>query len=118
MALNTAGPLFGRIVKVVFPGPILAGHMATVAECISIHIHFATVRFMTILTYDPGFIHLALKEGGVHIYLILNLSIREIEILVKQGGPVGIQKGTSMVVVFGGNSPSGMAPGAHLYQLV
>jgi hypothetical protein len=92
MALNTAGPLFGRIVKVVFPGPILAGHMATVAECISIHVYFATVRFMAILTYDPGFIHLALKEGSVHIYFILDLSVWEIEILVQQRGPVGIQQ--------------------------
>jgi hypothetical protein len=78
MALNTAGPLFGRIVKVVFPGPILVGHMATVAEGVPIYIYFATVRFMAILTYDPRFIHLALKEGSVHIYFIFDLTIGEV----------------------------------------
>jgi hypothetical protein len=91
MALNTAGPLFGRIVKVVFPGPILAGHMATVAECISIHIYFATVRFMAILAHHAGFMHFALKEGGIYIDLILDLSVGEVKTFIQQGGPVGIQ---------------------------
>jgi hypothetical protein len=91
MAFKTAGSLFGRIMEMVFPGAILAGHMATVAEGVSIHIHFATVGFMAILTYDPGLVHFALKEGGINIDLILDLSVGEVEILVQQGGPVRIQ---------------------------
>jgi len=91
MALETACSLLGGIMKMVFPGAIFTGHMASVAEGIPIHKYFTAMRFMTILANDPGLMHFTLKKGGVNIDLILYLSVREIEILVKQGGPVGIQ---------------------------
>ena len=40
MALNATGTFLGRIVKMVFPGPVFRGQVTTIAEGISIYKYF------------------------------------------------------------------------------
>jgi hypothetical protein len=118
VALKAAGSLFGRIVEMVFPGTVFGGHVATVAKGIPLDIDLAAMGFMTILTDHPGLVHFALEEGSVDIYLFQDLPICKIEIFLQQGGPVGIEQRSPMVVILGGHRPAGMAPATHLDQLV
>jgi len=111
MAFKTTGTLLGRIVEMVFPASILGGHMATVAKGIPINIDFPAVGFMTVFTDHTGLVHFALEERGVDIDLILDLSVCKIEILIQKRGPVGIQQGTSVVVIFSGYGSSGVTAG-------
>jgi hypothetical protein len=118
MTLHAAGALFGRIMKVMFPGAIFTGHMAAVTKRISIHIDFSAVWLMTILTYHTCLVHLTLQERSIHIYFFQDLAICKVESLIQEGGPVGIQEGSTMVIVLRGHCPSGMTTGAHLDQLI
>jgi hypothetical protein len=81
VAFETAGTLFGRVVEVVLPGAVFGSHMAAVAEGVSIYIYLTAMGFMAVLADHPGLIHFALQKGSIHIYLIQNLTVREIKIL-------------------------------------
>jgi len=118
MALHTAGSLFCGIVMVVLSLSILICPVTTVAEGVPVHKYFAAVGLMAILTNHTRLVHLGLQKGTIHIDLILDLSVREIKVLVQQRRPVGIQKRPAMVVVLRSHSSPGMTPGAHLDQLV
>jgi hypothetical protein len=92
MALHAAGSFFGRVMEVVFPGPIFAGHVASVAKGVPIHIYLTAVRFMAVLANHPGLVHFALEKGSIDINLLQDLPVWIIESLVQQGRPVGIQQ--------------------------
>ncbi len=84
MAFKAACSLFGRIVKMVFATSIFGGHMATVTECVSIHIYLAAVGLVAVLTDHSGLVHFALQEGSVDIDLFQDLTIGKVESLVQQ----------------------------------
>jgi hypothetical protein len=84
MTLHAAGPFLGRVMEVMLPRAVFAGHVAAVAKGIPIHVYFSAVGFMAILADHPGLVHLALEKGGIDIYLILDLSVGEIQSLIQQ----------------------------------
>jgi hypothetical protein len=84
MAFKTTGPLLGGIVKMVFAASIFGGHMATVTECVSIHINLAAVGFVAVLADHAGLVHFALQERSVDIDLFQDLTIGIVESLLQQ----------------------------------
>ena len=83
MAFETACSLFGRIVKMVFAASIFGGHMATVTECVSIHINLAAVGFVAVLADHAGLVHFALQKGSINIDLFQDLTISIVKTLLQ-----------------------------------
>src|SRR5262245_29321479 len=54
-------------------------------------------------------VHLALKERAVFVILFLYLAVREVDVLVKQGGHEPIEKGLPGSVLGGDGVPPGVA---------
>ena len=85
MTFQATSPFLLRVMKMMFPAPIFFSQVAAVTKGITVNKYFSAMGFMTVTTYNPFLIHLALKKGCININFLKNLSIGKIQSLIKQG---------------------------------
>ena len=88
--------------------------MAADAERVAVRFHAGGVGIVAVGAAHAGALHLALQERAVNIDLVLDLAVREVELLAQERRPEVVQERRAVFIVLGDRRAPRVAPGAGL----